>query len=94
MRAALLGALVAAIATLPGLGTGTLWDNSETTYGEVAREILLTHDWVVMHLNLAPWFVQPPLYFWIAAAFAKVGQGFGQEGAGTEAGRIQKAASS
>ena len=67
-RAALLGAFLAALVTLPGLGTGTLWDNSETAYGEVAREILLTHDWVVMHLNAAPWFVQPPLYFWIAAA--------------------------
>ncbi|HEX3463566.1 MAG TPA: glycosyltransferase family 39 protein [Candidatus Elarobacter sp.] len=71
-RAALLGALFAALVTLPGLGIGTLWDNSETAYGEVAREILLTHDWVVMHLNAQPWFVQPPLYFWIAALFAKV----------------------
>jgi len=69
-RAALVGAVIAAFATLPGLGAGTLWDNSETAYGEVAREILLTHDWVVMHLNGAPWFIQPPLYFWIAAAFA------------------------
>ncbi|MGD1066092.1 MAG: glycosyltransferase family 39 protein [Vulcanimicrobiaceae bacterium] len=71
-RAALLGALFAALVTLPALGWGTLWDNSETAYGEVAREIVLTHDWVVMHLNLQPWFVQPPLYFWIAALFAKV----------------------
>ncbi len=71
-RAALLGALFAALVTLPGLGIGTLWDNSETAYGEVAREILLTHDWVVMHLNAQPWFVQPPLYFWIAALFAKL----------------------
>lgn len=71
-RAAVLGALLAALVTLPGLGIGTLWDNSETAYGEVAREILLTHDWVVMHLNATPWFVQPPLYFWIAAVFAKV----------------------
>jgi 4-amino-4-deoxy-L-arabinose transferase-like glycosyltransferase len=70
-RAAILGALLAALVTLPGLGIGTLWDNSETAYGEVAREILLTHDWVVMHLNGQPWFVQPPLYFWIAALFAK-----------------------
>jgi len=69
-RAALLGAFFAALVTLPGLGTGTLWDNSETTYGEVAREILLTHDWVVMHLNGFAWYVQPPLYFWIAAFFA------------------------
>ncbi|MBV9270106.1 MAG: glycosyltransferase family 39 protein [Candidatus Eremiobacteraeota bacterium] len=72
VRAALLGAVVAALITLPGLGVGTLWDNSETAYGEVAREILLTHDWIVMHLNGSPWFVQPPLYFWFAAMLAKV----------------------
>ncbi|MGD0472506.1 MAG: glycosyltransferase family 39 protein [Candidatus Velthaea sp.] len=71
-RAAFLGALFAALVTLPGLGLGTLWDNSETAYGEVAREILVYHDWLVMHLNGEPWFVQPPLYFWIAALFAKV----------------------
>jgi 4-amino-4-deoxy-L-arabinose transferase-like glycosyltransferase len=69
-RAAGIGAIVAALITLPGLWVGTLWDNSETAYGEVAREILLTHDWVVMHLNGVPYFVQPPLYFWLAAAFA------------------------
>jgi 4-amino-4-deoxy-L-arabinose transferase-like glycosyltransferase len=71
-KAAAVGAVLAALATLPGLGGGTLWDNSETAYGEVAREVLLYRDWVVMHLNGAPWFVQPPLYFWIAAAFAKI----------------------
>lgn len=69
-RAAWVGALVAALITVPGLWVGTLWDNSETAYGEVAREILLTHDWVVMHLNGVPYFVQPPLYFWLGAAFA------------------------
>lgn len=70
-RAAFVGAIVAALITLPGLGVGTLWDNSETAYGEVAREILLFHDWIVMHLNGDPWFVQPPFYFWIAAICAK-----------------------
>jgi 4-amino-4-deoxy-L-arabinose transferase-like glycosyltransferase len=69
-RAALAGAVVAALVTLPGLGVGTLWDNSETAYGEVAREILLTHDWVVMHFNGVPYFVQPPLYFWLGALFS------------------------
>ncbi len=69
-RAAIVGAVVAALATLPGLGVGTLWDNSETAYGEVAREILLTHNWIVMHLNDVPYFVQPPLYFWAGAAFS------------------------
>jgi 4-amino-4-deoxy-L-arabinose transferase-like glycosyltransferase len=71
-RAAWIGAIVAALITLPGLWVGTLWDNSETAYGEVAREILLTHDWIVMHFNSLPYFVQPPLYFWLGAAFALV----------------------
>jgi 4-amino-4-deoxy-L-arabinose transferase-like glycosyltransferase len=70
LRAAVVGAVVAALMTLPGLGVGTLWDNSETAYGEVAKEILLTHDWVIMHLNNVPYFVQPPLYFWLGAAFS------------------------
>jgi 4-amino-4-deoxy-L-arabinose transferase-like glycosyltransferase len=70
MRAAIAGALTAALITLPGLGIGTLWDNSETTYGEVAREILITHNWAIMHFDGFPYFVQPPLYFWIAALFA------------------------
>ncbi|HEY5257513.1 MAG TPA: glycosyltransferase family 39 protein [Candidatus Baltobacteraceae bacterium] len=69
-RAAIVGSIVAALITLPGLGAGTLWDNSETAYGEVAREVLSSHDWLVMHLNGAAWFVQPPLYFWIAAVFS------------------------
>jgi len=69
-RAAFVGGLIAAAITLPGLGAGTLWDNSETAYGEVAREILLAHSWVVMHFNTVPYFVQPPLYFWAAAFFA------------------------
>lgn len=69
----MVGAAVAALVTLPGLGVGTLWDNSETAYGEVAREILLTHDWLVMHFNGVPYFVQPPLYFWLGAVFALFG---------------------
>src|SRR5437016_11951834 len=72
VRAALIGAAIAALTTIPGLGSGTLWDNSETAYGEVAREIFLAHDWVVLHLNGSPWFVQPPLYFWLAAICAKI----------------------
>jgi 4-amino-4-deoxy-L-arabinose transferase-like glycosyltransferase len=72
MRAAFVGAIAAALITIPGLGSGTLWDNSETAYGEVAREILLTHNWLVMHFNMVPYFVQPPLYFWLAAIFVSL----------------------
>jgi 4-amino-4-deoxy-L-arabinose transferase-like glycosyltransferase len=68
----LAGAVVAAVATLPGLGAGTLWDNSETAYGEVAREVALSNDWIVLHFNGHPWYVQPPLYFWLAAILARL----------------------
>jgi 4-amino-4-deoxy-L-arabinose transferase-like glycosyltransferase len=71
-RAALWGALFAALVTLPGLAAGTLWDNSETVYGEVAREVSLSGDWIVMHHNGAPWFVQPPLYFWLGALMGRL----------------------
>ncbi len=70
--AAFVGGAAAALITLPGLGVGSLWDNSETAYGEVAREILIRHDWIVMHFNSVPYFVQPPLYFWLGAAFASL----------------------
>ncbi len=72
LRVGLFGALVAALVTVPGLWLGTLWDNSETAYSEVAREILLSHDAIVMHLNSAAWYIQPPLYFWLAAGAAKI----------------------
>jgi 4-amino-4-deoxy-L-arabinose transferase-like glycosyltransferase len=72
VRAAFVGAIAAALITIPGLGSGTLWDNSETAYAEVAREILITHNWLVMHFNMVPYFVQPPLYFWLGAAFASL----------------------
>lgn len=68
--AAFVGGAVAALITLPGLDSGSLWDNSETAYGEVAREILLGHDWLILHFNAVPYYVQPPLYFWLAAASA------------------------
>lgn len=72
LRAGVFGAACALIATVPGVWTGTLWDNSETAYGEVAREILRTHDSIVMHLNAEAWYIQPPLFFWCAAFFAKL----------------------
>jgi 4-amino-4-deoxy-L-arabinose transferase-like glycosyltransferase len=60
-------ALVAAMYFL-GLGNGSLWDNSEPTYGEVVKEMFRTGDWLSMHYNYAPWFIHPPLWFWTAGA--------------------------
>lgn len=56
--------------SLLGLGASPLWDQDEAKYAQVAREILWTGDWLTLHWNGQPWFVHPPLYFWLVAATA------------------------
>jgi 4-amino-4-deoxy-L-arabinose transferase-like glycosyltransferase len=57
---------------LVGLGASPLWDQDEAKYAQVAREILWTGDWLTLHWNGQPWFVHPPLYFWLVAATARL----------------------
>lgn len=64
-------ALVVALYFL-GLGNGSLWDNSEPTYGEVVKEMFRTGDWLSMHYNYAPWYIHPPLWIWTAGVAAIV----------------------
>jgi 4-amino-4-deoxy-L-arabinose transferase-like glycosyltransferase len=54
------------------LGAGSLWDNSEPTYGEIVKELLRTGDWLTLHFDYKPWFIHPPLWFWTAALSVKV----------------------
>lgn len=51
-----------------GLGVGTLWDQDEPKYVQVAKELLQTGDPFTLRLDGRPWFVHPPLYFWLEAA--------------------------
>ena len=60
--------LGAAALTFYRLGAGSLWDQDETKYAQVAREILETGDPVTLHINGRPWYVHPPLYMWLVAA--------------------------
>jgi 4-amino-4-deoxy-L-arabinose transferase-like glycosyltransferase len=64
--------LAATILTFYRLGAGTLWDQDETKYAQVAREILQTGDPITLHVNGSPWYVHPPLYMWLVAATGKV----------------------
>jgi 4-amino-4-deoxy-L-arabinose transferase-like glycosyltransferase len=41
------------------------WDEGRTA--ERAREILVFHDWITLHLNYQPDFAKPPLYYWLTA---------------------------
>jgi 4-amino-4-deoxy-L-arabinose transferase-like glycosyltransferase len=55
----------------PALGRSSLWDNDETTYAEIAKEMLQTHHWLTLHFNYQPWFCHPPLYMWLTAILFK-----------------------
>lgn len=51
------------------LGGPSLWETDEPIYGEVAREILKTGDWITLHFNYREWFDKPPIYMWLTALF-------------------------
>ncbi len=59
------------------LGSFSLYDAAETTYGEFTKNILKTGDWLTMHYNGEIIFDKPPLYFWLAAILSKL-IGFGE----------------
>ncbi len=54
------------------LGAGSLWDQDETKYAQVAREILQTGDPVTLHVNGGAWYVHPPLYMWLVAVTGRI----------------------
>ncbi len=49
------------------LGSFSLYDAAETTYGEFIKQIRLTGDWITMHYNGQVMFDKPPLFFWLAS---------------------------
>lgn len=58
--------LVAAPTLFLGLGTPAFTDN-ESRYAEVAREMLLSGDWMTPRLNLTVFLNKPPLASWLTA---------------------------
>lgn len=64
--------LVSAFLFAYKLGFPSLWDESESVYTEVAREITRTGDWVTLHFNYQPWFIHPPLFMWLTALLSKL----------------------
>lgn len=47
-----------------------LWSPDEPRFAQVAREILQSGDWLVMHVNGEPYYEKPPLMFWTIALFS------------------------
>ena len=59
--------LLAALLFLPGLGRRDLWNPDEPRYGQVAREMRATGEYVVPHYNGRLYTQKPPLMFWAMA---------------------------
>src|SRR5262249_26911704 len=46
--------------------------DNEARYAEVAREMLLDHDWVTPHLDFTVFLNKPPLVFWLTAVVFRI----------------------
>ena len=58
---------------LPGLFRPALMDDADTVHAEVAREMLLSHDWVTLHIDLGVRYLEKaPLMYWMVAASYKL----------------------
>ena len=54
------------------LGAGSLWDQDEAKYAEIAQEIVQTGDPITLRSNGQPWYVHPPFYMWLVAGTGRL----------------------
>jgi len=64
-------AILAAILYLPALGQPALWEPDEGRYAEIAREMVVSGDYVTPRDNFELYFEKPPLVYWAEAAAIK-----------------------
>ena len=64
---AAIAAFIAALLYLPGLGRPALWEPDEGRYAEIAREMVVSGDYVTPRDNLVRYFEKPPLVYWAEA---------------------------
>jgi len=66
-RLQLLIIAIAAVLFIPGLGAVHLFDWDEINFAEIAREMLVTGNWMQPRINYLPFHEKPPLFIWMQA---------------------------
>ena len=65
-------AILAAILYLPGLGRPALWEPDEGRYAEIAREMVVSGDYVTPRDDFELYFEKPPLVYWAEAGAIRI----------------------
>ena len=60
--------LIGALFFLPFLGGVHLFDWDEVNFAELAREMVMSGDWLHMTINFETFTEKPPLFFWLQAS--------------------------
>ena len=60
-------ALLSLLLFIPFLGNVHLFDWDEINFAEAAREMIVTGDWLRVHIDYAPFWEKPPLFIWLQA---------------------------
>src|SRR5579863_8046887 len=66
--------LLWAVVNVPGLFSPPLLDDADSVHAEAAREMVLRHDWVTLHIDGIRYLEKAPLLYWgMAASFEVFG---------------------
>jgi 4-amino-4-deoxy-L-arabinose transferase-like glycosyltransferase len=67
--------VLACVVYLGNAGFPALLDDADASHAVVSRELLQTHDWVILHMNGIRYLMKAPLHYWaVALSYAAVGQ--------------------
>jgi len=75
LRDVLIVLAVGSVLVFPSFFTRDPWNPDEPRYVEVAREMVVLNDYVTPRLNGVLYPDKPPLFFWLASVFYRIGFG-------------------
>ena len=65
-------AIVRGLFFIPFLGGVHLFDWDEINFAEIAREMIVTGDYLRLHINYQPFWEKPPFFFWLQVLSMKM----------------------